>query len=248
MSNSALVNYIAISPNSHSPRKDTIKKITIHHMAGNLSVETCGKIFAGSSRKASSNYSIGTDGRVGMYVEEKNRAWTSSSPANDHQAITIEVANDQIGGDWHVSDTALNRLIDLCADICLRNGIAALNYTGDTTGNLTRHNMFAATGCPGTYLQSKFPYIADEVNKRLAPQTESEGDFKVKTYKNGSTKEYVYKTTSDCNKQNKLLSIGSLNEHESCECYGVVDGCRLVVYNAGGTKKTGFVKYSGGVL
>lgn len=168
MSNSSLVNYTAISPNSSNPRNNKIKKITIHHMAGNLSVETCGRVFNGKNRQASSNYGIGSDGRVGMYVEEKNRAWTSSSPSNDNQATTIEVAND--GGantNWHVSDKAIAKLIDLCVDICKRNGIASLNYTGDANGNLTRHNMFANTTCPGPYLQSKFPYIASEVNKRL---------------------------------------------------------------------------------
>jgi len=170
--NSPLVDYVKISPNSTNPRKDTIKKITIHHMAGNLSVEACGNIFAPASRKASSNYGVDSKGRVGMYVEEKNRAWTSSNAANDNQAVTIEVANDEIGGNWHVSDVALNKTIELCVDICKRNGIKKLVYTGDATGNLTRHNMFAATNCPGPYLQSKFPYIADEVNKRLRATTE----------------------------------------------------------------------------
>ncbi|XCH79076.1 MAG: N-acetylmuramoyl-L-alanine amidase [Candidatus Dehalobacter alkaniphilus] len=169
MSNSPLVNYTKISPNSSNPRKDTIKKITIHHMAGNLTVEVCGNVFAPTSRQASANYGIGTDGRVGMYVEEKNRAWTSSNAENDNQAVTIEVANDEIGGNWHVSDAALNRLIDLCVDICKRNGIEKLNFTGDKNGNLTMHKYFAATACPGPYLSSKFPYIADEVNQRLNP-------------------------------------------------------------------------------
>lgn len=167
-----MVSYTKISPNSTNPRKDTIKKITIHHMAGNLSVETCGNIFASASIKASSNYGVGTDGRIGMYVEEKNRAWASSNADNDNQAVTIEVANDEIGGNWHVSDVALNKTIELCVDICKRNGIKKLVYTGDATGNLTRHNMFTATNCPGQYLQSKFPYIADEVNKRLSATTE----------------------------------------------------------------------------
>lgn len=167
MSNSKLVNYTKISPNSTNPRKDKIRKITIHHMAGNLTVETCGNVFAPTSRQASSNYGIGTDGRVGMYVEEKNRAWTSSSAANDNQAVTIEVANDEIGGNWHVSDVALAKLIDLCVDICQRNGIEKLNFTGDKSGNLTMHKWFAATNCPGPYLESKFPYIAAEVNYRL---------------------------------------------------------------------------------
>lgn len=171
MSNSKLVDYIKISPNKTSPRKDKIRKITIHHMAGDLTVETCGEVFAPSSRQTSSNYGIGTDGRVGMYVEEKDRAWTSSSPNNDNQAITIEVANDQIGGDWHVSDKALAKLIELCVDICQRNGIEKLNYTGDKTGNLTMHKWFTTTNCPGSYLESKFPYIAEQVNKQLGVQT-----------------------------------------------------------------------------
>lgn len=167
MSNSPLVNFTLISPNSTNPRKSKIKKITIHHMAGNLSVESCGNVFQNKSRKSSSNYGIGTDGRVGLYVDEKNRAWTSSNADNDNQAVTIEVANDGGAPDWHVSDKALAKLIDLCVDICQRNGIEKLNFTGDKSGNLTMHKYFNATACPGPYLESKFPYIANEVNKRL---------------------------------------------------------------------------------
>ncbi len=170
MSNSPLVQYIKLSPNCNKPRRDKIRKITIHHMAGVLSVETCGRIFAGAGRQASSNYAIGSDGRIAMYVEEKNRSWCSSNANNDHQAITIEVSNSKNGGNWEVSDYVISRLIELCVDICKRNGIERLNYTGDASGNLTRHNMFASTACPGPYLQSKFPYIAEQVNKQLEKQ------------------------------------------------------------------------------
>ena len=168
MSNSSLVSFTKISPNSTNPRNKKISKITIHHMAGNLTVEQCGNGFANKSRQASANYGIGSDGRVGLYVDEANRSWASSSRANDNVAVTIEVANDQIGGHWHVSDKALAKLIDLCTDICKRNGINKLNFTGDANGNLTMHKYFAATACPGPYLESKFPYIASEVNKRLS--------------------------------------------------------------------------------
>ena len=169
MGNSSMVDYTRISPNSSNPRNKPITKITIHHMAGNLSVETCGNVFAPASRQASSNYGVGSDGRVGMYVEERNRSWCSSSAANDNQAVTIEVANNGGEPNWPVSDKALAKTIDLCTDICKRNGIPRLNFTGDATGNLTQHNYFSATACPGPYLKSKFPYIADEVNKRLDP-------------------------------------------------------------------------------
>lgn len=171
MSNSPLVSFTRISPNSNNPRNARITKITPHHMAGNLSLETLGNIVANPARQMSCNYGIDSAGRVGMYCEEKNRSWCSSSPSNDHQAVTIEVANDEIGGNWHISDQALAKLIDLCVDICQRNGIPQLVYTGDATGNLTHHNMFAATACPGPYLQSKMPHIAQEVNKRLASTT-----------------------------------------------------------------------------
>lgn len=167
MSNSPLVQYVKISPNSNNPRNHKIDRITIHHTAGVVSVETLGNIFVPESRQASSNYGIGSDGRIAMFVEEKNRSWCSSNSANDNRAVTIEVSNSSTGGNWPISDYVLSRLIELCVDICKRNDIKRLNYTGDTNGNLTMHRWFANTSCPGDYLASKFPYIAEEVNKKL---------------------------------------------------------------------------------
>lgn len=175
MSNSSLVNYTRISPNRSVPRNQKISKLTVHHMAGNLSVETCGNVFASSARQASSNYGIGSDGRVGMYVEEKDRAWTSSSSWNDNRAVTIEVANDQIGGNWHVSDAAWNKLVELCVDICKRNGMTSLTWTGDKNGSLTCHYMFAATNCPGPYLKSRMAELARTVTARLGGSASTSG-------------------------------------------------------------------------
>lgn len=176
--NSPLVVYSKLSPNYGSRVRSCnptgkISKITIHHMAGNLTVEVCGSVFASGSRQASSTYGIGTDGRIGMYVEEKNRPWTSSNGNNDSMAVTVEVAND--GGastNWHVSDKALASLVDLCVDVCKRNEIEELVYVVKNAekSNLTRHDWFAATTCPGPYLGSKFPYIVEEVNKRLSSE------------------------------------------------------------------------------
>lgn len=163
---SNLATYIKISPNKSSRNGSKICKITPHHMAGNLSIETCGNVFQNPSRQASSNYGIGSDGRIGCYVDENDRSWCSANYNNDRQAITIEVANDEIGGNWHVSDQALESLINLCVDICKRYNFR-LSYDGTPNGSLTRHNMFVNTNCPGPYLQGKFPYIAEEVNKRL---------------------------------------------------------------------------------
>ena len=169
MSNSKLVSYTKWSPNWSTRNGAKIDRIAIHHMAGNLSLETCGKIFSDGKREASSTYGIDSNGKVGQYVDESRAPWTTCNYSEcDRFAVTIEVANDQIGGDWHVSDKALATLIDLCVDVCQRNSIPKLNYTGDKSGNLLMHCWYWATACPGPYLKSKFGYIADEVNKRLA--------------------------------------------------------------------------------
>ena len=169
MSNSPLITYTQLAPASNTWGKRTAKitKITPHHAAGVLSVESLCNIFSNPSRGASANYCIGNDGRIGLVVEERNTAGTSSNYENDNQAITIEVSNCENGGQWRVSDAAYNALIDLCVDICKRNGISQLNFTGDANGNLTAHRMFASTDCPGYYLYSKFPQIAQTVNERL---------------------------------------------------------------------------------
>ena len=174
MSNSALVDYTKISPNRTSPRKNKIDTITIHCVVGQCSVETLGAIFAPSSRQASSNYGIGYDGRFGMYCEEKDRSWCSSSAANDNRAITIEVASDATEP-YAVNDKAYAALLDLVTDICRRNGIKKLVWSTNKNTrvnhlngcNMTVHRDYANKSCPGTYLYERQAEIAAEVNKRL---------------------------------------------------------------------------------
>lgn len=176
MSNSKLVCYTKISPNS-SARTAKIDTITIHHMGSTVAtIESVGADFARKERKASSNYGVGSDGRIAMYVDESRRAWTSSNWQNDNRAVTIEVQNSTKAPNWEVSDKALEATIHLCVDICRRNKIPRLNYTGDKSGNLTMHKWFANTGCPGPYLSSKFQYIADEVNRRLGVSENTASD------------------------------------------------------------------------
>ena len=174
MSNSSLVTYTKISPNSTNPRNHAIDTITIHHIAGVLTAKQIANLtnFTDPKYEASCNYAVGNDGSIALIVEEKNRSWCTSSRENDHRAITIEVSNSATGDPWPVSDKALEATIELCVDICKRNNIKKINFTGDKTGNLTMHKWFAATGCPGPYLSEKFPYIAEEINKRLGVKPE----------------------------------------------------------------------------
>lgn len=174
MSNSSLVDYTKISPNKTSPRNHAIDTITIHCVVGQCSVETLGNVFTPTSRQASSNYGIGYDGKIGMYVEEKDRSWCSSSSSNDNRAITIEVASDTYEP-YRVNDKAYAALIDLVTDICRRNGIKKLVWSTDKNKrmnhldgcNMTVHRDYANKSCPGEYLYSRHGEIAAEVNTRL---------------------------------------------------------------------------------
>ena len=195
MSNSPLVNYTKISPNKSSPRNHKIDTVTIHCVVGQCSVETLGNVFASASRQASSNYGIGYDGRIGMYVEEKDRSWCSSNAANDNRAITIEVASDT-KEPYAVNAKAYAALIDLLVDICKRNGIKELVWSTNKADrvnhkngcNMTVHRDYANKSCPGTYLYERHAQIASEVNKRLgstnikpAPEKPSGGLYRVQT-------------------------------------------------------------------
>jgi hypothetical protein len=174
MGNSGLVTVTAISPNSGSRGGQAISAIVVHHMAGVMTAAQCGAVCAFAARQASCNYGIGHDGSVGLYVDEANRSWATSGADPDARAVTIEVSNSVAGGDWPVSPASFEKLVELCADICRRNGIAQLNYTGDKTGNLLAHKWYAATACPGPYLFAKFGELANRVNALLndAPRKE----------------------------------------------------------------------------
>lgn len=176
LSNSNLVTYTKLSPCYTKGRTHKIDTITIHCMAGNLTVKRCGELFQNKTRQSSSNYGIGSDGSIAMYVEEANRSWCSSNRANDMRAVTIEVANDGGAPSWHVSQKAMDSLILLVADICKRNGIEKLIWSwhkservNHTNGcNMTIHRDYAAKSCPGDFLYLNHQFIADEVNKLLS--------------------------------------------------------------------------------
>lgn len=201
MSNSPLVNFTKISPNKTSPRNHVIDTITIHCVVGQASVEALGSLFADPNRQASSNYGIGYDGKIGMYVEEKDRSWCSSNRENDQRAITIEVASDN-KYPYAVNDAAYKALIDLLVDICKRNSIKELLWKNDKSligqvdkQNMTVHRWFANKECPGEYLFSRHGQIADEVNAILnggsveeetSEETASEDSIKPFTIKIGS--------------------------------------------------------------
>lgn len=173
MGNSPLVSYTKISPNRTSPRNHAIDTITIHCVVGQLSAEAICGCFEGRDVKASCNYGIGTDGRIGLCVEEKDRSWCSSNGANDNRAVTIECACDKTEP-YAINGKVYASLVELCADICRRNGIKELKWKGDKSligqvdqQNMTVHRWFANKACPGDYIYNRLGQIAAEVNRRL---------------------------------------------------------------------------------
>lgn len=160
MSNSSLAEKIIKATHFSKGRSGRkIETITIHHMAGVLTCEQCGRIFQGN-RQASAHYGVGSDGRIAQYVDEADTAWSNSNWDSNCKSVTIETSNSSAGENWPVSDIVLNSLIRLVADVAKRNNITLVK--GKT---LVWHSMFASTACPGPYLLSKMDYIIDEANK-----------------------------------------------------------------------------------
>lgn len=186
--NSPLVSMVSISPNRSIGRYDIVNgvkvapitkitKITIHHWAGVGTLDTFKNIVMNPGREMSANYAIDVKGDIGLFCPEADRSWCTSSQWNDNRAITIEVSNSAYGDatGWPISDASYKALIKLCVDICKRNGIPKLEFTGDKNGSLTFHYMYAATGCPGPYIKARAQQICNDVNAQLNVQPEPSG-------------------------------------------------------------------------
>lgn len=177
MSNSGLVVYTKLSPNHSGQRTHSIDRITPHCVVGQLSCESICGCFTSPEREASCNYGIGTDGRISLCVEEKNRSWCSSSNANDQRAVTIECSSDKTAP-YAMTDAVYAALIDLCTDVCKRNGKSKLLWFGDKNKTLayepkademiiTVHRWFANKSCPGDWLYNRLGDLATKVTSRL---------------------------------------------------------------------------------
>ena len=179
MKNSKLATYTKLSPNNSGKRKNDITRITPHCVVGQMSVAALGAWFAKSTTQASSNYGIGCDGKIALYVDEDNRSWCSSNADNDNRAITIECASDT-ASPYRMNNCVYNSLVELCTDICRRYGKNKLIWIPDKTRALaykpksnemllTVHRWFADKSCPGNWLYNRLDGLAETVTKKLNP-------------------------------------------------------------------------------
>ena len=184
--NSPMVEYTKLSPNNSGQRTHAIDRISPHCVVGQMTAEGLGDLFGKSSTQASANYGIDKNGRVGLYVEEKNRSWCSSSNANDQRAVTIECASDTVEP-YTMNDAVYNTLIKLCTDICRRNGKRKLLWCEDKNISLnyepaademviTVHRWFASKACPGEWLYSRLGDLAARVTAALAEPASVQAD------------------------------------------------------------------------
>ena len=246
--NSSLVSYTKLSPNHSGQRTHSIDRITPHCVVGQCSVETLGSIFLPTSRQASCNYGIGVDGRVGMYVEEKNRSWCSSSSANDQRAVTIECASDTTEP-YAFKDVVYQKLITLCVDICKRNGKSKLLWLGDKDKTLsyepksyemvlTVHRWFANKSCPGNWMYARMGDLAEKVTAQLGGSSGSTGTEVALLYR-------VRKTWEDSKSQKGAYKI--LANAKKCADanpgYKVFDSTGNVVYTSSSTEETSDVPF-----
>ena len=214
--NSSLVSYTKLSPNHSGKRTHSIDRITPHCVVGQCTAEGLGDWFAKSSTQASSNYGIDKNGRVGLYVEEKNRSWCSSSNANDQRAITIECASDTTEP-YAMNSKVYDALIKLCVDICKRNGKKKLIWLGDKDKTLnynpksdemiiTVHRWFANKSCPGNWLYARLGDLATKVTAQLgvtttAPEPTTSTLYRVrKTWSDSKTQKGAFKVLSNAKK------------------------------------------------
>ena len=174
MANSPLVSYTKLSPNHSGKRTHSIDRITV----GQLSVERICDCFKDRSRQASCNYAIGTDGRIGLCVDEQNRSWCSSSRDNDQRSVTIECASN-LTEPYAMKPEVYASLVELCVDICRRNGKRKLVWIADRDKALayavksdemllTVHRWFAKKSCPGNWLMERLGSLADDVNHQTS--------------------------------------------------------------------------------
>jgi len=230
--NSSMVAYTKLSPNNSGQRTHSIDRITPHCVVGQCTAEGLGDWFAKSSTQASSNYGIDKDGRVGMYVEEKNRSWCSSSNANDQRAITIECASDTTEP-YAFKDVVYQTLIKLCVDICKRNGKNKLLWLGDKDKTLsyepksgemilTVHRWFANKSCPGNWMYARMSDLAEKVTAALnggtdstAPTTQTSVLYRVrKTWADSKSQKGAFKileNAKNCADANPGYSVFDVN-------------------------------------
>lgn len=219
MSNSPYVVYTKLSPNNSGERTSLISRITPHCVVGQCTVETLGELFSNHSQQISANYGIGSDGRVGLFVPENFRSWCSSSRENDQCAVTIECASDT-NPPYAFNKPVYNSLVNLCVDICSRNGKNKLLWLGDKNKTLSYvpkenemvlsvHRWFANKECPGEWLYSRLETLAETVTAELTKNNPGSDLYRVQlgAFRNKDNAEKFLETVKNAGFNDAFIAV-----------------------------------------
>jgi hypothetical protein len=147
-----------------------INGVVIHHVAG-----TNGLAYVANTNARNSHptYHIANSGAVTGIVHPDRRPYSTAGEP-DPNAVTFEIDNSSLGGDWPVSDLALNSLIDVIVYHASQSPRAGKGFALNDKARVQSeffiawHSQYKATACPGAFLMSKLDYIVSECNKRAS--------------------------------------------------------------------------------
>lgn len=255
MSNSSLVNCMVKSPNHSGARTHAIDRITPHCVVGQLTAANIGGCFTSSSRQASCNYGIGSDGKVCLIVDECNRSWCSSSNANDQRAVTIECASDTTDP-YAFTDTVYNKLVELCVDICKRNGKTKLIWLADKDKTLnyspasnemvlTVHRWFANKSCPGDWMYARMGNLASAVTSKLGGASTSTSTlYRVrKTWGDSKSQLGAYEVLANAKKKTDENPGYSVFDESGNVVYSQTNGTETSMGTSSSTSPSAFSSY-----
>lgn len=147
-----------------------INGVVIHHVAGTNGLRYVANV---NDRNSHPTYHIANSGAVTGIVNPSRRPF-STGGTPDPNAITFEIDNSSVGGNWPVSAAALESLIDVIVFHASQSPRAgkgfAKNQPTVTQSEffIAWHSQYKATACPGPFITSQLDYIVAECNKRAS--------------------------------------------------------------------------------
>lgn len=146
----------------------TIEGAVFHHAAG---TDARSYVVNANSRDSHPTYHVDRYGKSTGVVHPDRRPF-STSHSVDGVAITFELDNSSVGGNWPVNTATLNEAIDICVFHAKQQGLK--KFARNTPGKdqpgvffIAWHSQYVATACPGPHVLSRIDWIVSECQRRL---------------------------------------------------------------------------------
>jgi hypothetical protein len=150
-----------------------INGVVIHHVAGTNGLKY---VANANTRNSHPTYHIASSGAVTGIVSPDRRPY-STGGTPDPNAVAFEIDNSSVGGDWPISEAALDALIDVIVYHASQSPRAGKGFAKNLPAVkqseffIAWHSQYKATACPGPFVMSRLDYIVDQCNKRALGAT-----------------------------------------------------------------------------